>query len=97
MRKDTCDTCWGSCDETRPNLDLRELVAAAERVSAGESAEFLSRRCGLHLTVLKPAILELIKELDRFTRQRKPRSVGFSVLVQALAGCLREMSEMVPP
>lgn len=88
---DVCDVCWGSGDQHRHGVDLRKLEAEeADRV-AFRASTLLADRCGVHLSVLWPALEELAKELDAAGRQRRPRPSGWDAVTRSLARMLREM------
>jgi hypothetical protein len=80
---DICDRCWGSGEDQKPWLDLRKLESII--------AEQAQQRSLTHLTgvadmsVLKPALNELIKELKKLANGRKPRPQYFYNVCELLA------------
>ena len=91
MTTDVCDHCWGSGDENYHWTDLRRLKNEEDARVHQRAAELLASRCGIGLSILKPAMEELCNELDKFERQRRPRPYGFDVVARCLACVLRDM------
>ena len=91
MTKDVCDHCWGSGDENDHWTDLRRLKNEQDVRVHQLAGELLAHRCGIGLNILKPALLELCNELDKFERQRRPRPDGFDTVSRCLAGVLRDL------
>jgi hypothetical protein len=93
MTKDVCDRCWGSGDEHEHFVDLRRLRATEDHRVAERAAELFSQRCGVGLKSIRPGLLELIGEPEKFGRGRKVRAEGFDVVCRCLASLLKELYE----
>lgn len=91
MTKDVCDHCWGSGDEHRHWTDLKKLRAEETKRVHERAAELFAHRSGVELKSLHPALEELCTELDKFSRQRRPRPQGFDTVVRCLSGLLRDL------
>ena len=84
--------CWGSGDELVHFVDLRRLRATEDHRVAERAAELFSQRCGVGLKSIRPGLLELIGELEKFGRGRKVRAEGFDVVCRCLASLLKELA-----
>lgn len=91
MTRDVCDTCWGSGDVNYPWTDLRKLEAEEKVRIAEGAANLLAERCAVGFKSLHDGIEELCVELDKMSRQRRPRPRGFDTVTACLAKVLREM------
>lgn len=94
---DVCDTCWGSGDTSRPWVNLRKLEDEEQKRVFQRAAGLFSERCGISFQVMRPGLLELCSELDKFSRQRRKRPQGFDTAVRCLAGLLRDLLGVSPP
>jgi hypothetical protein len=56
-----------------------------------QAAALLSDRCGVGLRTLLPGLDELVAELRKFERQRRPRPYGFDTVARCLANTLADM------
>lgn len=91
ITSDVCDVCWGSGDAERPWTNLRKLHnTERERIHLGAAA-LLAERCGVGLRTLLPGLDELVAELRKFERQRRPRPYGFDTVARCLANTIADM------
>lgn len=75
--KDVCNACWGSGDANRSWLNLKTCEADAARQIAEQSLKHLCTAAGSNMSVMRPALEELIAELERMARGRKARPPFF--------------------
>ena len=87
---DVCDTCWGTGDEHRHGVNLRELRDNENRRVAERAVALLVSAAECRLADVRPAVLELIAELDKLARGRKKRATWFHVVCSSLADKLRK-------
>jgi hypothetical protein len=80
---DICDKCWGSGDDQKPWLDLRKLESIIETQVQERILTYLTGIA--NMAGLKPALDELIKELEKLGRGRKARPQYFYNICQLLA------------
>lgn len=89
MRRDVCDLCWGSGDESQPSEDLRKRDEQREMEIDRRALKALTDVAGAQFSTCKPAVLELADVLEATTRGRKPRSQWRDGIALALAKHLR--------
>lgn len=102
ITSDVCDHCWGSGDEHRHWTDLRRLKSGEDHRVHLRAGELLAHRCGVGLRTLLPGLDELVLELRKFERQRRPRTYGFGTVAHCLANLLGDLitakkSELASP
>lgn len=95
---DVCDKCWGSGDEDRPWLDLRENEKERRAWEAGQCRRWLQQRLGLNYRSLTGAWDALLKVLEKEGRRRKmPEGVchpyDWHAVTTVLAKVIKELRE----
>jgi hypothetical protein len=93
MTRDVCDRCWGSGDQDEPWTDLRRLRNEERQRIAEGAATLFAERCGVAFRCVRPGLRELVGELERFARGRKPRADGFDTACLCLATLLTELCD----
>ncbi len=91
MTTDVCDKCWGSGDATKPWTDLRKLRNEETTRVHQRAADLFAHRCGVEFKSLAPALQELVGELHKFERQRRPRPRDFDLVTRCLANLLDDL------
>lgn len=71
MRRDVCDVCWGSGDESSPGTNIRQLVAEANARNVVNAGEWLASQLCLRYEAVQERIPWLVEKL------RKTRAPGF--------------------
>lgn len=68
---DVCDRCWGSGDEHRHGLDLRELTAQRAKWEEDQVHDYLQQRLGIGLGGMRRRVNELADFCGIQSRRRK--------------------------
>jgi len=93
---DVCSTCWGTGDKHRKGVNLKELFEKEEQRIAEAAVNLLGNAVGAYLTTTRPAIQELITELERLAQGRKTRPANFNDIVTSLVATLRRAIQGTP-
>lgn len=84
-----CDQCWGSGRKDQPWEDLRTLRDRTQTAVAEGALTHLAGAAGTTLAALHPAVQEIMAELERLSRGRKPRPPWFYEACVGLVKALR--------
>lgn len=82
--QDVCNVCWGSGNTDRPWPNLKTLEADTAKLVQERALTLLVDAAGAHSSVMQPAITELVLELQKFAKGRKPRPPFFVELCLSL-------------
>jgi hypothetical protein len=89
MRRDLCDTCWGSGDKHHQFFDVRKYREEERERVAKTANEYFAQGCGTNLKSFAPALEAIVTELEKLARGRKERPRFFYDACSLLAKKLR--------
>lgn len=98
VTQDVCDHCWGTGDAHRKGADLRRITAERQAWEAEQCAEWLARRSGAKLSMMRAHLLLLADVVEREARKRKPVGVEpggvywYARSAESLAATIRELA-----
>jgi len=87
--QDVCNFCWGSGNSSKPWLNLKTLQEDIELEISRRAHMLLADAAGTNIGAMQPAIYELVLELEKFSRGRKPRAAFFVDLCLSLIKILK--------
>ncbi len=87
-----CDVCWGTGDAYRHGVDLRKMRDTEDERVAKRAGELLANAAGANFESMKPAVFEVVRELEKLARGRKQRPQWFQNCCTALANKLTKVA-----
>lgn len=68
---DICDNCWGSGDENKHGLNLRQLTLNTKRRDRAEALKHISSILGCNLSLMKLFINHYADTIENLSKKRK--------------------------